>query len=135
MNIRLLLKQTNDLIEICYDCHVGMRNISGSEDFDIEQATDHLSRLRDVLEKLFKAATSGGRSLGSDLTHGLLSIVKEQISEMEKALNQESGRKRIKGISSSFDLDVILRGLASSTATLSGVVEANGRCVDVFSIL
>lgn len=129
VNIRSLLKQTNDLIEICYDFHIGMRSIPDGEEFDIEQVNDRLSELRDVLEKLFKTSTSGDQSVGSDLISGPLSTVKNQLSEMEVALKQDSGRKRTKGPSSIFDPRITLAKLGSNTTALREAMDVPQRYV------
>ena len=137
VQIRSLLKITNDLIDLCYeshDCRSDMRDTLSDESIDFEQASDHLVELRDILEKLRKAAkTNSPHSLdiGPSLyvVNGLLLKCKNEISEMETVLKLESGRKRIRGSSSSFDPQAILTGLALSTTALRGVVEENLRCV------
>ena len=58
VQIRSLLKSTNDLIDICYDCRSGTRDTLAKESVDFEQASDHLVELRNNLEKLFKAAVT-----------------------------------------------------------------------------
>ena len=128
VQIRLLLKITNDLIDICYeshDCHNEMR---------FKQAADELVELRDILEKLRRAvATNGDHQVGIrpsvDVVNGLLSKCRDEINQIETML---SGRKRIKGPSSSFDLQATLTGLASSTTALKGILEENLRCVHTF---
>lgn len=136
VNIRSLLKLTTDLIDICYDCRSGMRDIPDDDPFDFEQASDQLIELRDVLEKLFKAAKtndtrSPGIGLSVDVVNGILPKCRDEIKEMETALKQESGRKRIKGPSPSFNPQLILTKLASSTTALRSGMAANERYVQI----
>lgn len=128
-NTRLLLKQTTDLIDICYDCRSGMRTKPESEDLNIEQTTDQLCNLRDVLERLFKASTDGALLEGTDLIHGIISRAKNQLSEVEAALKQESGRKRIRGPLLSFNSAGALTNLGSSTKSLRGALDTIQRYV------
>ena len=138
MQIRLLLKITNDIIDICYeshDCHNEMRDTL-TESIDFEQAADELVELRDILEKLRRAvAANGDHPVGIrssvDVVDGLLSKCRDEISQIETML---SGRKRIKGPSSSFDPQATLTGLASSTTALKGILEENLRCVPTFTV-
>ena len=144
VQIRSLLKITNDLIDICYDsydCRGGTRGILAEESVDFEQASDQLVELRNNLEKLFKAAATNsahslgiGASVGSvGVVNGLLSRCKDKISKMEAMLKQISGRKRIKEPSPSINPQAILTGLASSTNALRGIAEGNFRCVCTFA--
>ena len=138
VQIRSLLKSTNDLIDICYDCRSGTRDTLAKESVDFEQASDHLVELHNNLEKLFKAAvTNSAHSLGIGtsvgVVNGLLSRSKDEISKMETMLKQISGRKRIKEPSPSFNPQAILTGLALSTNALRGIVEGNFGCVCNFA--
>ena len=61
VQIRSLLKITNDLIDICYesyDCRSGTGGTLAEESVELEQASDQLVELRNNLEKLFKAAVT-----------------------------------------------------------------------------
>ena len=139
VQIRSLLKITNDLINICYesyDCRSGTRGTLAEESVDFEQASDQLVELRNNLEKLFKAAaTNSAHSLGIGtsvgVVNGLLSRCKEEIGKMEKMLKQISGQKTIK--EPSFSPQATLTGLVSSTSALRRIMEGNFRCVSIFA--
>ena len=133
VQIRSLLKITNDLIDICYDSYDGCSGTSDTfakESVDFRQASGRLVELRNILDSLFEAAATNGAhslSIGNsvDVVIELLSRCKGEINKMETMLKQESGQKRIKGPSSSFDQEAILTGLASSTNALKAVTEGN----------
>ena len=115
VQIRSLLKITNNLIDTCY------------ESYDtLAEESDKLIKLSSNLQNLFKvAATNGGHSLGIGISvDELLSRYKNEISETETLLKQKS-LERIKGCQSSSNPQVILTGLASSTNAPKGVVEEN----------
>lgn len=132
VKIRSLLKLTTDLIDICYDHRAGTSNILANESIDFEQISDQFAELRDLLEKLFKAATTNashqlGIGPSVDLVNGILSRCRNEINELETVLKRESGRKRIQGPSSSFNPQVMLTDLASSTTALRDAMQVNQR--------
>ena len=137
VQILSLLKHTNRLLDICYDRETETREILTNESIDVGQASNQLVKLRDVLEKPFKAAkTDGARPPGIvpsvDVLNKLLSTCRNSINQVETALKQQSSQKRIKGPSSSSNPQEILTSLASSVVDLGRVMEGNQQYVDVF---
>ena len=135
VQIRSLLKITNDLIDTCYDSRSRTKDTLAEQSVDFRQASRQLDKLRRSLENLFDATeTNGAHSLGIgtsvDVVIGLLSRCKEQINKMETMLKQKSGQKEPL---SSFNQEAILTGLASSTNALKAVVEGNFQCVRTFA--
>lgn len=111
-----------------------MNDSFADESMDSEQASDRFVELREVLEKVFKAATTSGvqllgARLSVDVVDGLLSRCKDEIRKMETALKQESGRKRMRGPSPSLNPELTLNGLASCTVALRNTMDANQRYV------
>ena len=143
VQIRSLLKITNDLIDICYDSYDGRSGTSDTlakESVDFMQASGQLVELRSNLDNLFGAAvTNGTHSLGIgnsvDAVIELLSRCEDDVNKMETMLKQKSGRKRVKGPSSSFNQEAILNGLASSTNALRAVVERTFQCVCALAMI
>ena len=143
VQIRSLLKITNDLIDICYESYDSRSGASGTltkESVDFMQASGQLVELRSNLDNLFgAAATNGTHSLGIgnsvDVVIELLSRCKDDVNKMETMLKQKSGRKRVKGPSSSFNQEAILNGLASSTNALRAVVERTFQCVCALAMI
>ena len=138
VQIRSLLKLTTDLLDICRDHETETRDFLTNESINVGQADDQLVKLRDVLEKLFKAAkTNGARPLlgivpSVDVLNKLLSTCRNNINQVETALKQQSSQKRIKGPSPSSNPQEILTRLASSVVDLGRVMEGNQRYVNVF---
>ena len=141
VKIRSLLKITNDLINTCYESYDGRSGTNDTlaeESVDFRQASGQLLKLRNILDSLFDAAaTNGAHSLGIgisvDVANKLLSRCKDDINKMESMLKQKSGRKRIKGPSSSFNQEAILTALASNTNALKAVVEGNFQYVCILA--
>lgn len=136
VTIRVLLRLNAKIIDICYDCRRGLRNAPSHGDLDIDTITDQLRELRDVLENLFKAATTpvGTGSTSPALTslepselvvNELLSRCKNEMSKMETALKRESGRNTVRRPPSSLGSEVILGNLAMSTTALRGLMGEN----------
>ena len=140
VQIRSLLKITNDLIDICYDSYDGRSGTSDTlakESVDFMQASGRLVELRSNLDNLFgAAATNGTHSLGiGNSVDVVLSRCEDDVNKMETMLKQKSGRKRVKGPSSSFNQEAILNGLASSTNALRAVVERTFQCVCALAMI
>ena len=141
VQILSLLKITNDLIDICYesyDARNGTNDTLAEESVDFRQASSQLVELRNNLDSLFEAATTNsayplGIGISVDVVIGLLSRCKDDINKMETMLKQKSDRKRIKGLSLSFDQEAILTSLASGTNTLKAVVEGSFQYVCTFA--
>lgn len=137
MTIRALLRLNSNVIDLCYDCRSGLRDAPPNGDLDIDTITDQLRELRDVLENLFKSATTPVGTTGSTspalkllnpsalVINELLSRCRNEMSEMETALKQESGRKRVRGPSSSLGSEVILGNLAVNTTALKGLMSGS----------
>lgn len=123
------LQLTTNLTDICYDCCSGLRANPASEELDIEQATDQLSELRDVLETLFKVTISSlhlpGLGLLLDQVNELLSKCRSELSKLETALKREKDGKRMEGSSSTLDWVVTLTTLAMKVSALRGIVYKN----------
>lgn len=123
-----------NIIDVCHDCRDGLRNAPANGDLDIETITDQLCELRDVLENMFKAATTpvGAASLALTsrdpsalVVNELLSRCQKDMSEMQIALKQEIGRERTRSPSSSLDSEVILGNLTMSTTALRDLMDGN----------
>lgn len=127
--IRALLQLVGHLKDICYDSLSGSRTQTSNDNLDIEQISDQLTELRDVLEQLFKVAIAGVHPSGStplaDQINDLLAKSKSDITDMEIALKQESGRKRIKRSSPSPDFQLTLTDLVANTIALRNIVDTN----------
>lgn len=125
------MQLTTNLIDICYDCSSGLRTNPASNELDIEQATDQLDELRDVLARLLKTTTAGVHLPGSELlvdqVNDLLSRCRSELNTLEAALKQESGKKKVKGPTSSLDWGGTLTTLGAKTNTLRGIMETNRR--------
>lgn len=134
-NIRALMRHNADVIDICHDYRSGLRNADVAEDLNLDEITDQLRELRDILEDLFKATTYTPRSANGSTSLGLvapeppplvvnelLARCKSEMSGMETALKQASGRKRIRGQPSSQDPKAILRNLALSATALKSLM-------------
>ena len=136
VQIRSLLKITNDLIDTCYDGRSRTKDTLAEQSVDLRQASRQLGKLRGSLENLFDATETNGAhslSIGTSVdVIGLLSRCKEQINKMETMLKQKSGQKEP---SSSFNQDAILTGLDSSTNALRAVAEGNFQCVCTFAMI
>ena len=133
VQIRSLLKITNDLIDTCYDGCSRTKDTLAEQSVDFRQASRQLKKFRGSLENLFDATeTNGAHSLSIwtsvDVVIGLLSRCKEQINKMETMLKQ-------KELLSSFNQDAILTGLDSSTNALRAVAEGNFQCVCTFAMI
>ena len=143
VQILSLLKITNDLIDICYesyDARNGTNDTLTEESVDFRQASSQLVELRNNLDSLFEAATTNsayplGIGNSIDVVIELLSRCEDDVNKMETMLKQKSGRKRVKGPSSSFNQEAILNGLASSTNALRTVVERTFRCVCALAMI
>ena len=143
VQIRSLLKITNDLIDICYDSYGGCSGTSDTfskESVDFRQASGRLVELRNILDSLFEAAATNGAhslSIGNsvEVVIELLSRCKDDVNKMETMLKQKSGRKRVRRPSSSFDQEAILTGLASSTNALKEAMEGNFQYVCTFAMI
>lgn len=125
------MQLTNNLVDICFDCLSGPRINSIDGDLNIEQISDQLSDLQDVLKKVFKAAIAEVHSSGpaplADQFDELLSKCTSDINAMELALKQENGQKRFKGPTSSLDWGATLNTLAANTAALRSIMDTNLR--------
>ena len=133
VQIRSLLKITNDLIDTCYDGCSRTKDTLAEQSVDFRQASRQLKKFRGSLENLFDATeTNGAHSLSIwtsvDVVIGLLSRCKEQINKMETMLKQKEPL-------SSFNQDAILTGLDSSTNALRAVAEGNFQCVCTFAMI
>ena len=133
VQIRSLLKITNDLIDTCYDGRSRTKDTLAEQSVDFRQASRQLKKFRGSLENLFDATeTNGAHSLSIwtsvDVVIGLLSRCKEQINKMETMLKQKEPL-------SSFNQDAILTGLDSSTNALRAVAEGNFQCVCTFAMI
>ena len=133
VQIRSLLKITNDLIDTCYDGRSRTKDTLAEQSVDFRQASRQLKKFRGSLENLFDATETNGAhslSIGTsvDVVIGLLSRCKEQINKMETMLKQKEPL-------SSFNQDAILTGLDSSTNALRAVAEGNFQCVCTFAMI
>ena len=133
VQIRSLLKITNDLIDTCYDGCSRTKDTLAEQSVDFRQASRQLKKFRGSLENLFDATETNGAhslSIGTsvDVVIGLLSRCKEQINKMETMLKQKEPL-------SSFNQDAILTGLDSSTNALRAVAEGNFQCVCTFAMI
>ena len=132
VQIRSLLKITNDLIDTCYDGRSRTKDTLAEQSVDFRQASRQLKKFRGSLENLFDATETNGAhslSIGTSVdVIGLLSRCKEQINKMETMLKQKEPL-------SSFNQDAILTGLDSSTNALRAVAEGNFQCVCTFAMI
>lgn len=131
MRVRELLRLTTNLIDICYDCRIRVGSSPVNDDLIIEQTSDRLSDLRDILEKVFKATIAGVHLPGMgplvDEVYGVLLKCRNELNELEAVLKQEDGRKRIEKSSSWPDFEVTLTTLATNTTSLRGILDTERR--------
>lgn len=117
------MRLTTDLVDV-YDNSRG--ELRTEEHIDIDQTTDQLSGLLDVLEKLLKAVTDPMEPTtlapATDEINGLLTKCKQDIGELETAIKRQSGWQSMKGQSSTWSSEMILSNLASSTTALRDIV-------------
>lgn len=131
------MRLATNLIDICYDCRSGIRDTPGQGHLDIDGITDQLLGLRNLLDDLFRAATTAGvKSLAAmtlessgNAIDGLLVKCREEVNELEFALTQADGREWCGGPSSSFNSEGILSRLALSTSALRGVIDGGQQYV------
>lgn len=118
-NIRAFLQLTTNVIDTCYDCRSGVKNTDVIEHLDLEQITDELRELRDVLEGLFKTAVASITLKPSADISELLSNCRADISRLRGVLQQDADT----GSGSSFDQQMVLSNLAVNVTALRGVMK------------
>lgn len=127
------MRLTSILIDICYDCRCGIRSLPANGHLDIDGTTDQLLGLRNVLDDLFRAATTRAAGVNpvavttlessGNAISGLLVKCKNEVDELESALEQENNRKASNGPPWSLNMETVLSNLTLSTCALRGVID------------
>lgn len=126
VQIRQALKDTTDLISICYDLRSGMRYTIVDE-INLEQVFELLIKLRGIEEQLFeKSMPNAGIQLSSNVVNGPLLRCSDEVGKVGSMLRQRTP-------SESSDQKDTLNSLAESITALKKVVEGNNWCVCTFT--
>ena len=126
VQIRQALKDTTDLISICYDLRSGMRYTIVDE-INLEQVFELLIKLRGIEEQLFeKSMPNADIQLSSNVVNGPLLRCSDEVGKVGSMLRQRTP-------SESSDQKDILNSLAESITALKKVVEGNNWCVCTFT--
>lgn len=123
-----------NLIDICYDCRSGIRGTPAIGHLDIDRTVDQFLGLRNVLEDLFRAATTPQATRANsmavaslmspqDTIGGLLIKCRNEVDELESALDSEQVESGNKGNERPFSLETTLSNLALSIGALRGVID------------